>query len=120
MEQPVILLLTSAFGPKRTRQPSAFVSAFGGKDGVIGRQLVDRLKILGDALQLMVKQIGILHRRLLVIVRDDDVCRRRMTVPGVGPVVALTFRVTVDVPGRFRNSKAVGAVFGSGKMHFAK
>ena len=49
---------------------------------------------------------------MLAIVRDDDVCRRLMTVPGVGPVVALTFRVTVDAPGRFRNSKAVGAVFG--------
>jgi transposase len=35
-----------------------------------------------------------------------------MTVPGVGPVVALTYRATVDVPSRFRNSKAVGAVFG--------
>jgi transposase len=58
------------------------------------------------------EQIGILHCRLLAIVRDDDVCRRLMTVPGVGPVVALTYRVTVDVPARFRNSKAVGAVFG--------
>jgi len=58
------------------------------------------------------EQITVLHRRLLAIVRDDDVCRRLMTVPGVGPVVALTFRVTVDVPARFRNSKAVGAVFG--------
>jgi len=27
-------------------------------------------------------------------------------------VVALTYRATVDVPARFRNSKAVGAVFG--------
>jgi transposase len=35
-----------------------------------------------------------------------------MTIPGVGPVVALTYRVTADVPARFRNSKAVGAVFG--------
>src|SRR5262249_61421567 len=35
-----------------------------------------------------------------------------MTIPGVGPVVALTFRVTVDVPARFRKSKAVAAVFG--------
>jgi transposase len=35
-----------------------------------------------------------------------------MTVPGVGPVVALTFRVSVDIPARFRNSKAVGAAFG--------
>ena len=43
------------------------------------------------------------------IVRDDDVCRRLMTILGVGPVVALTYRVTVDVPARFRNSKAVGA-----------
>jgi transposase len=35
-----------------------------------------------------------------------------MTIPGVGPVVALTYRATVDVPARFRKSKAVGAVFG--------
>ncbi len=35
-----------------------------------------------------------------------------MTVPGVGPVMALTYRATVDVPARFRTSKAVGAVFG--------
>jgi transposase len=58
------------------------------------------------------EQIVILHRRLLAIVRDDEVCRRLMTVPGVGPVVALTYRATIDVPARFRKSKAVGAVFG--------
>jgi transposase len=58
------------------------------------------------------EQLGILHRRVLAIVRDDDVCRRLMTIPGVGPVVALTYRVTVDVPARFRSSKSVGAVFG--------
>jgi len=27
-------------------------------------------------------------------------------------VVALTYRATVDVPARFRNSKAIGAMFG--------
>jgi len=58
------------------------------------------------------EQIVILHRRVLAIVRDDDVCRRLMTTPGVGPVVALTYRATVDVPARFRKSKSVGAVFG--------
>ena len=58
------------------------------------------------------EQLGILHRRLLAVVRNDDVCRRLMTVPGVGPVVALTYRATVDVPARFRKSKSVGAVFG--------
>ncbi len=33
-----------------------------------------------------------------------------MTVPGVGPVVALTCCATVDVPARFKNP--VGASFG--------
>src|SRR5207248_1004726 len=71
--------------------------------------LVEPLLIVRRALR---EQIGILHRRLLAIVRDDDVCRRLMTIPGVGPVVALTYRATVDVPARFRKSKSVGAVFG--------
>lgn len=35
-----------------------------------------------------------------------------MTVPGVGPVVALVFTSTIDVPARFRHSKAVGATLG--------
>jgi transposase len=72
-------------------------------------ELVEPLLIVRRALR---EQIGILHRRLLAIVRDDEVCRRLMTIPGVGPVVALTYRATVDVPARFRNSKATGAVFG--------
>src|SRR5215475_4153795 len=58
------------------------------------------------------EQIVILHRRSLAIVRNDDVCQRLMTTPGVGPVVALTYRATVDVPTRFRKSKSVGSVFG--------
>src|SRR3974390_2017910 len=71
--------------------------------------LVEPLLVVRRALR---EQIIILHRRLLAIVRDDEVCRRLMTTPGVGPVVALTYRATVDVPARFRKSRSVGAVFG--------
>jgi transposase len=71
--------------------------------------LVEPLLIVRRVLR---EQIAVLHRRLLVIVKDDVVCRRLMTVPGVGPVVALTYRATVDVPARFHNSRAVGAVMG--------
>src|SRR4028118_1513081 len=53
-----------------------------------------------------------LHRRMLAIVRGDAVCRRLMTVPGVGALVAVTFKTAVDDPGRFRTGKAVGAHFG--------
>ena len=35
-----------------------------------------------------------------------------MTIPGVGPVVSLAFSSTIDVPARFKNSKAVGPALG--------
>lgn len=57
-------------------------------------------------------EAAILHRRMLAIVREHEVCRRLMTVPGVGAVVALTFVAAVDDPTRFRRSKDVGAHFG--------
>jgi transposase len=53
-----------------------------------------------------------LHREVLRIVRNDAVCRRLMTVPGVGAIVALTFKAAVDDPGRFKHSRDVGAHFG--------
>jgi len=71
--------------------------------------LVEPLLIVRRVLR---EQLAILHRRLLTIVRDDEVCRRLMSIPGVGPVVALTYRTAVDVPARFKNSKSVGAAFG--------
>ena len=83
------------------------------------RRLVENLRDLAVLVEPLLivrrvvrEQLGILHGRLLAVVRDDDVCRRLMTVPGVGPVVALTYRATIDVPARFRKSKSVGAVFG--------
>ena len=100
---------------------------FGLKVGIVGvarfeariRELVADLldlAILVEPLlvvrRVLREQIAVLHRRLLAVVRDDEVCRRLMTVPGVGPVVALTYRATVDVPVRFRKSKSVGAAFG--------
>ena len=53
-----------------------------------------------------------LHGELLKAVRADEVCRRLMTIPGVGAVVAMTFKAAVDQPERFARSKAVGAHFG--------
>ena len=53
-----------------------------------------------------------LHREFLRTVRADEVCRRLMTIPGVGAVVAMTFKAAVDQPERFARSKAMGAHFG--------
>jgi transposase len=53
-----------------------------------------------------------LHRMLLQIVRVDADCRRFMTAPGVGAVVAMTYKTAIDDPRRFRKSKDVGPYFG--------
>lgn len=53
-----------------------------------------------------------LHRMALTAARGDTAVRRMMTVPGVGAIVALTFRATVDDPARFKKSTTVGAHFG--------
>jgi transposase len=57
-------------------------------------------------------QFARLHKLVLIAAREDKVVRRLMSVPGVGAVVALTYRATIDDPGRFRRSDAVGAHLG--------
>lgn len=53
-----------------------------------------------------------LDRLCQQLARRDPVCRRLMTVPGVGVIVALTYRTGVDAPERFSRSRDVGAHFG--------
>jgi transposase len=53
-----------------------------------------------------------LDRLCRQLARRDTVCRRLMTIPGVGTVVALTYRTGIDAPERFSRSRDVGAHFG--------
>ena len=71
--------------------------------------------------------IGLLLRPLVAVVEElsrqvaaldhtiaarAKACRRLMTVPGVGPLIALTYATGVDEPGRFRKARLLGAHFG--------
>ena len=63
---------------------------------------------------------------LLAIARDSELARRLMTVPGVGPIVALGFIATVDDVSRFAKATDVGAYLGltprryqSGEMDYS-
>ncbi len=57
-------------------------------------------------------QVAVIDKRVRDAARQDPVCNRLMSVPGVGPIVALTYRAAGDDPNRFTSSKSVGAVFG--------
>jgi transposase len=101
---------------------------FGLKVGVVGRSRYEarvrklvagfpRLAAIVEPLlsvrRVMRQQFAVLLKMLLDMVRGDQVCRRLMTAPGgVGAVLALTYRATVDQPQRFVHSRAVGAHVG--------
>jgi transposase len=78
-------------------------------DDVALQPLVEPLLAI---LATMLDQLAGLTKQVLAIVRGEEVCRRLMSVPGVGPITALAFRATVDRPERFRRSRDVGAHLG--------
>ncbi len=53
-----------------------------------------------------------LHKFVLDIVKNNPVCKRFMTVPGIGPIASLSFMAAIDDPLRFKKSRTVGAYLG--------
>jgi transposase len=80
---------------------------------VAGQPMLERVvEPMLRAREALRAEYQVLHRAVLAIVRGDATCRRLMTVPGVGALVAVTFASAIDDPARFRRSRAVGAHFG--------
>ncbi|MDU0344031.1 IS110 family transposase [Bosea rubneri] len=62
--------------------------------------------------QVIREQYARLHKKMLALARADDDCLLLMSAPGVGPLIALTYRAAIDEPARFQRSRSVGAHFG--------
>ncbi|KKN43120.1 hypothetical protein LCGC14_0706480 [marine sediment metagenome] len=83
------------------------------KEAIAGHSaLSETLEPLLVARRVLREQVAVLDEKVRDAVKEDPVCRRMMTVPGVGSIVALTYRAAVDDPARFTSSKTVGACFG--------
>jgi transposase len=81
------------------------------RDLVEGRATLEAvLTSLLEVRAALLTQRDHLHRLVLAAVRNQPVCRRLMSVPGVGPVTALTFCSAVDDPSRFTRSRSVGPI----------
>jgi transposase len=83
----------------------------------------DRIRTACDALpsyieqQLTVldtvnKQIRAADREIKLLARSDELCRRLMTVPGIGPVTAVRFKAALDEQSRFRDAHKVESYLG--------
>jgi transposase len=73
-------------------------------------QQITRSMLLARA--TLQREHNMLHKALLKIVRRDNVCRQFMSAPGVGPIVAITYKTAIDDPSRIKKSKAAGPLFG--------
>jgi transposase len=71
-----------------------------------------RIAPLLTAIAGITKQLAALDKTLAQVVRTDAVAQRLCTVPGIGPVTAITFGAVVDDVARFGNAKAVRAYVG--------
>ena len=95
-------------GPPARKELAARVRELAGDDAVISASVEPLLAIVAT----MVDELAQLTKQVLAIARNEEVCRRLMGVPGVGPITALAFRATIDRPERFRHSRDVGAHLG--------
>ena len=65
-----------------------------------------------EALAAVESQIARLDDRLKELARRSEVCWRLMSVPGVGPIVALAFMAAIEDVGRFRRMRDIGVYLG--------
>jgi len=80
--------------------------------------LVEELELLLDHAQKLERSELALHKELTSLAQENDLCRRLMAIPGVGPITALSFYACVGEPSRFPRTTQIGAYFGlTPKVH---
>jgi transposase len=74
--------------------------------------LPGHIEALLDTLELINTQIAALDKQIEELAAADPICKRLMTVPGVGPVTALRFTATIGDIHRFNSAHAVQSYLG--------
>ena len=77
------------------------------------------IKCLLDTFDKLVEETGKIDKKMLEIVYQDKEVRRFMTVPGVGPVTALTYKTEIFDAARFKESRSVWAYLGMTPTQYA-
>ncbi|HNA62502.1 MAG TPA: transposase [Rhabdochlamydiaceae bacterium] len=77
------------------------------------------IKCLLDAFDKLVEETGKIDKKMLELADQDKEVRRFMTVPGIGPVTALTYKAEIFDATRFKESRSVGAYVGMTPTRYA-
>jgi transposase len=79
---------------------------------VLPAELTETIAPLRRLVETLTTEIAGVDMRLATQAKADPIVERLQSVPGVGPVVALTFRAFVDDVGRFAHAGQVSAAIG--------
>ena len=77
------------------------------------------MRALLKSLETIEASLAQLNKMLTALGKEDEDCQRLMTIPGVGAVTAMTYKATLDDPGRFEMSETIGAYMGLTPRQYA-
>lgn len=113
---------------QQTNTIRGFLKRYGIRLGAVGdtsfvktvrAHLADKNVVVREGLESLLtcyekiyEELKKLTKRVEELARQDEDLKRLMTIPGVGAITALAFKVEIDNPHRFKNSRAVGAYLG--------
>lgn len=81
--------------------------------------MVLSIKCLLEAFDKLVEEAAKIDQKMLEIAYHDKEVQRLMTVPGIGPVTALTYKAEIFQASRFQKSRSVGAYLGMTPKQYA-
>ena len=70
------------------------------------------LEALTRCFETLRQEVDAVDMTLVQLTKKDEVIKRLMTIPGVGPLTAITYKVIIDDPKRFNTPRLVGAYLG--------
>jgi len=78
----------------------------------LGEQLPASVERLLISIAQLTEQIDAATKELAGLAEESEICRRLMTVPGVGPITSLRFVSAIDEIGRFANAHQLESYLG--------
>lgn len=85
----------------------------------VRKQLLDKNPLAKEGVESLIEcyekiclEIKKLTKKVEELARNDEDVKRLMTIPGIGAITALAFKIEIDDPRRFKNSRSVGAYLG--------
>jgi transposase len=91
---------------------ATFVDRVRGHAAAVGEPLPEHIERQLRMLAMVVEEVKAADKQLQTLAGEHAVCRRLMTVPGIGPLTALRFVAAIDDPTRFATAHRVQSYLG--------